>query len=130
MSLIHLGVPPDDRTAVCRNCPFRKDKPNWMHAHALEVNRARIARGEVQHCHESYEDNRVTLRSTPVTCGGANRCLKGGDEMILSPEELAELEPATTEYYYQVFPRVKEEPANGQEDKDGDPGPNRLAVRG
>ena len=53
----------------------------------LLLNQLRIKYGNAQYCH---------LADKILVCNGAVECMLGGNEVVYSPEELNELEPAPT----------------------------------
>lgn len=93
----------------CVGCPYRKDKDNWLNEAATLCNVTMIHHGFAQTCHMSVKSGDPSKRRV---CCGALRCLEGGDEQIVSPNELAMREPkesfeAALEQYTKNVPTRK-----------------------
>lgn len=90
----------------CSSCPYRKDKPHILTEEQQLANVTMIHYGQVQSCHAAAEAGKG------VRCSGALRCLRGGDDLIVSPNELGTREPATFQEACDRWPKPKQKLKN------------------
>lgn len=78
----------------CKHCPFRKDRPRWMTFFSLFMNQLRVLRYDTtQACHVLHQYERKRISQPPTQCVGIEICKRGGNDMIMSFQELLEYEP-------------------------------------
>jgi hypothetical protein len=72
----------------CPNCPYRKDKENWLTEAATLLNVSMVHHGKAQYCHMA--------KGKLYECAGARICLEGGSDTVVDSCELGIREPVAS----------------------------------
>lgn len=82
---------------ACPGCPYRKDQPNWMDFDRTFYNVACVENGVQQNCHMAMKSGKI------MGCYGSLVCISGGNEQIVSPQELRDRPMCASEDCHKVY---------------------------